>query len=74
MWCKSYELRRLAYLIITCLENYRVSGEGERVGGYLWEIAHYLKLRIDNSRQGMIRGILLSSAAILSTVSYYTSN
>ena len=32
------------------------------------------ELRIDNSRQGVIRGTLLSSAAILSTVLYYTSN
>ena len=31
-------------------------------------------LRIDNSWQGMIRATLLYSAAILSTVSYYTSN
>ena len=30
-------------------------------------------LRIDNSWQGMIRATLLYSAAILSTVSYYTS-
>ena len=31
-------------------------------------------LRIDNSWQGMIRTTLLYSAAILSIVSYYTSN
>ena len=31
-------------------------------------------LRIDNSRQGMIRATLLHSEAILSTVSCYTSN
>ena len=31
-------------------------------------------IRIDNSWQGMIRATLLYSAAILSTVSYYTSN
>ena len=44
MWCKSHELPRLAHLIITCQEHNWVSGEGERVGGYFWEIAHYFIL------------------------------
>ena len=34
----------------------------------------FLDLRIDNSWQGKIHATLLYSAAIVSTVSYYTSN
>ena len=37
-------------------------------------MCHVTHLRIDNSWQGMIRATLLYSAAIISTVSYYTSN
>ena len=43
-------------------------------GSKLWNCWSIFSLRIDNSWQGMIRATLLSSAAILCTVSYYTSN
>ena len=41
---------------------------------HLFIMSMLSNLRIDNSWQGMVRATLLSSADILFTVPYYTSN
>ena len=53
------------------LEKFLNMNNGMFFSPYFQDVTH---LRIDNSRQGMIRATLLHSAAILSTVSCYTSN
>ena len=63
---RSYKLVTLPHtwtILIVCLQT-----------SSLHRKCYTLLLRIDNSRQGVIRGKLLSSAVILSTVSYYTLN